>query len=211
MSTIYGINEGVLIQRLIQGDQTAFDLLFRFYYPGLVVFAQQIVLDLNEAEELVQDFFVKVWIKRTDIKTGETLKSYCFTSVKNRALNFLKKEKINEKVRADIRKMIENDLLYQPDLFVESELQVRIRKAFDKLPPRTAEIFNLNRFEGFSNAEIAEQLNISKRTVETQVSNALKILREELKEYMYALTLITGRNALNSGLFNKDINKNHFY
>lgn len=81
MSTIYGINEGVLIQRLIQGDQTAFDLLFRYYYPGLVVFAQQIVLDLNEAEELVQDFFVKVWIKRTDIKTGETLKSYCFTSI----------------------------------------------------------------------------------------------------------------------------------
>ena len=189
MTIINGINEETLIQRLIIGDQTAFELLFRFYYPGLVVFASQIILDSDEAEELVQDFFVKVWVNRQVIKCSDTLRSYFFTSVKNRALNFLKKQKITSKVRDDIREMVEKDWLYQPDIFFESEIQSRIDRAFKKLPPRTAEIFTLSRFKGLSNDQIAEQLSISKRTVETQISNALKFLREELEEYLYLLWL----------------------
>jgi RNA polymerase sigma-70 factor (ECF subfamily) len=189
MTVINGIKEETLIQRLINGEQTAFELLFRFYYPGLVTFASQIVLDTDEAEEIVQEFFVKLWTGRKEIKKSETLKSYFFTSVKNRALNVLKKEKISEKVREELREMIETDRLYQPDLFVESELQARIKSAFEKLPPRANEVFTLSRFKGFSNDEIANQLNISKRTVETQISNALKILREELKDYMFLLLL----------------------
>ena len=189
MTVIKGIKEETLIQRLINGDQTAYELLFRFYYPGLVTFASRIVLDPDEAEEIVQDFFVKLWSGRKEIKKSDTLKSYFFTSVKNRALNYLKKEKISEKVRENLREMIETDQLYQPDLFVESELQSRIKTAFKKLPSRTNEVFTLSRFQGLSNDQIAEQLNISKRTVETQISNALKILREELKDYMFMLLL----------------------
>jgi RNA polymerase sigma-70 factor, ECF subfamily len=189
MTVINGIREETLIQRLINGDQTAFELLFRFYYPGLVTFASQIVLDTDEAEEIVQEFFVKLWTGRKEIKKSETLKSYFFTSVKNRALNVLKKERINEKVRQELREMVETDQLYQPDLFVESELQARIKTAFEKLPPRTNEVFTLSRFKGSSNDQIAEQLSISKRTVETHISNALKILREELNDYMFLLLL----------------------
>jgi RNA polymerase sigma-70 factor (ECF subfamily) len=189
MTVINGIKEETLIQRLINGDQTAFELLFRFYYPGLVTFASQIVLDTDEAEEIVQEFFVKLWAGRREIKKSETLKSYFFTSVKNRALNVLKKEKISEKVREELKNMVETDQLYQPDLFVESDLQASIKTAFEKLPPRTNEVFVLNRFKGFSNDQIAEQLNISKRTVETHISNALKILREEMKEYLFMLLL----------------------
>jgi RNA polymerase sigma-70 factor, ECF subfamily len=189
MTVINGIKEETLIQRLINGDQTAFELLFRFYYPGLVTFASHIVLDSDEAEEIVQDFFVKLWAGRRGIKKSETLKSYFFTSVKNRALNYLKKEKISEKVRVEFREMIETDQLYQPDLFVESEFQSRIKAAFEKLPSRTGEVFTLSRFKGLSNDQIAEHLNISKRTVETHISNALKLLREELKDYLFMLML----------------------
>lgn len=189
MTLINGIKEEILIQRLIDGEQTAFELLFRFYYPGLVTFASQIVLDSDEAEEIVQDFFVKLWSNRKDIKKVSTLKSYFFTSVKNRALNVLKKEKISERVRSELCKMIETEQLYQPDLFIESDLQSRIVTAFGKLSVRTNEVFALSRFKGFSNDQIAFQLNISKRTVETHISNALKILRQELKDYMFLLLL----------------------
>ncbi|MDD4191756.1 MAG: RNA polymerase sigma-70 factor [Mangrovibacterium sp.] len=179
MAVINGIKEEILLQRLINSEETAFELLFRFYYPGLVTFASQIVLDPDAAEELVEDFFVKFWSDRKKVKQSGSLKSYFFTCIKNRALNYLKKEKISKKVLEELRFMIETDRTYQPDLF----LQDQVNAAFEKLQPRTREIFTLSRFNGLSNDEIAKHLNISKRTVETQISNALKILREEFRDY----------------------------
>ena len=190
MAIVNGIEESVLVDRLLEGDKTAFELLFRFYYPGLVIFAKHIVLDIDEAEEIVQDFFVQVWDKRKSIKKSSSLKNYFFVSVKNRAFNFLKREKIREKTLNELKYLVETDILYQPDLFIVSELQEQINRAFDKLPDRTLEIFLLSRSKGFSNGEIATQLNLSKRTVETQISNALKILRNELKEYVFLLCIL---------------------
>ena len=189
MSVINGIDDETLILRFTNGDQTAFELLFRFYYPGLVTFVSKIIIDKDEAEEIVQDFFVQLWTGRNNIKKSETLKNYVFISVKNRAFNYLKKEQIREKTFAQLKELIEKDFLYQPDLFVESELQQQIAKAMEKLPERTREIFMMSRFKGISNDEIATQLDLSKRTVETQISNALKILRNELKEYKFLLLL----------------------
>lgn len=187
MIVIHGIEEKILIDRFLDGDQTAFELIFRFYYPGLVVFARQLVFDHEEAEEIVQDFFVQLWDNRHNIQPGTTLKNYFFVSVKNRAFNYLKRVQIKERTLNELKILTENDILYSPDLFVESELQQRIKRAVEKLPKRSREIFVLNRLQGFSNDEIAKQLNLSKRTVETQISNALKILRVELKEYKFLL------------------------
>jgi len=189
MSVINGIDEETLIQRFINGDQTAFELLFRFYYPGLVTFVSQIISDRDEAEEIVQDFFVNVWTSKKSIHQVTSLKSYFFVSVKNRAFNYLKKEQIKEKTLCQLKELVEKDFLYHPDLFVESELQQQIANAMEKLPERTREIFMMSRFKGITNDEIATQLELSKRTVETQISNALKILRNELKEYKFLLLL----------------------
>jgi len=189
MTVINGIEEETLIQRFTNGDQTAFELLFRFYYPGLVTFVSQIIFDRYEAEEIVQEFFVNLWTSRKSIYQATSIKSYFFVSVKNRAFNYLKKEQIKEKTLGKLKELVEKDFLFQPDLFVESELQQQIAKAMEKLPARTREVFMMSRFKGLSNDEIAIQLDLSKRTVETQISNALKILREELKEYKFLLLL----------------------
>lgn len=187
MSVINGIDEETLIERFINGDQTAYELLFRFYYPGLVTFVSRIISDRDEAEEIVQDFFVNVWTARKSIYQSSSLKSYFFVSVKNRAFNYLKKEQIREKTLGKLKELVEEDFLFQPDLFVESELRQQIAKAMEKLPARIREVFMMSRFKGLSNIEIATQLELSKRTVETQISNALKILRNELKEYKFLL------------------------
>ncbi len=187
---INGIEEQSLIQHLIDGDQTAFELLFRFYYPGLVIFTKQILFDADEAENIVQDFFVHLWLNRKSIKDSSTLKGYFFTSVKNRALNFLKKRKIKENTIKELKLLIEADTLYEPDLYIESELQNKINRALKKLPKRTHEIFVLSRSKGYTNNEIAEMLSLSKRTVETQISNALKILRIELRDYLFMLLIL---------------------
>lgn len=94
MTVINGIEEETLIQRFINGDQTAFELLFRFYYPGLVTFVALIFSDRDEAEEIVQDFFVNVCTSRKSIHQSTSLTSFFFVSVKNRAFNYLKKDMI---------------------------------------------------------------------------------------------------------------------
>ncbi len=180
---IKGFDEHTLVERMIAGDQTAFELLFKFYYPGLVIFASNIVLSKDEAEEIVQDFFVRLWDNRQNIKTDSNLKNYFFTSVKNRSINFLKSNEIKRQIIEELEKQMKNKLLYNPDIYVDTELQRRLKTAFAKLPPRTAEIFTMSRFRGLTNDEIANDLKLSKRTVETQVSKALKILRKELQGF----------------------------
>ncbi|MGV8137803.1 MAG: RNA polymerase sigma-70 factor [Mangrovibacterium sp.] len=190
MQKIGGISEDILISRFIRGDETAFELLFRHYYPGLVIFVSQITLDKAEAEEIVQDFFFRLWKRRDQIKESPSLKSYLFTSVKNRGINFIVSKNYETRKIEELKRVMGSNLTYEQDVFVASELQEKIKQAFEKLPPRTKEIFILSRFDDLKNDEIAQKLNISKRTVEIQISNALKILRQELKDYSGLLCLL---------------------
>jgi RNA polymerase sigma-70 factor (ECF subfamily) len=190
MQTIHGNKEKDLISRLKEGDQTAFELLFHVSYPGLVMYSEQYTTDRMEAEEIVQDFFVRFWQKHRRIIPSDSLKGYMFSSVKNGSLNFLKHKKVEEKYIQKISDISDNNLLYDPDLYVVSELQKKIKDSIELLPEKCREIFILSRLHGMKNEEIAADLNISKRTVETQISKALKILRVELREYVGLLILL---------------------
>lgn len=189
MQIIQGIYEKDLIVRLKDGDQTAFELLFHFYYSGLVLFSTQFTTDRNEAEEIVQDFFVKFWQRHAQISLTESLKSYFFLSVKNSSLNFLKHKKVEETYIRKMTEMADRHLAYDPDLYVDSELQEKVKQAIDLLPEKCREVFVMSRLRGMRNDDIAAELNISKRTVETQISKALKVLRVELKDYVALLIL----------------------
>lgn len=181
------MNEKYIIAGLKNKDKTVFDFVFIHYYTGLCAYTRGWVNDPDVAEDLVQDFFVKLWTNNSSIEINSSLKSYFFTSVKNRAINHLKHIKIKEK--------FETQVMNQPTEefgnweFTESELTELIEKGMQKLQPRCREIFILSRYEGKDNGEIAEKLGISKRTVELQISNALKILRTELKDYFPSMVL----------------------
>ncbi|WP_321285878.1 RNA polymerase sigma-70 factor [uncultured Sunxiuqinia sp.] len=190
MQKIENINERTLIERFKVGDEAAFELLFRFYYAGLVLYANQIILNRADSEEIVQDFFVRLWEDRLKINITDSLKPYLFTCIKNKAFNYLKSVGIKEKVHQYIKEQVEEDILYDPDIYISEELQGEIKRAIEKLPERCREVFMKSRFKGDSNDEIANELNISKRTVETQISKALRILRVELKEYVELLVLL---------------------
>lgn len=190
MQIIQGKNEKDLIVRLKNGDQNAFELLFHFYYPGLVMYSTQFTADRMEAEEIVQNFFVRFWQRHQQIIPSDSLKSYLFLSVKNGSLNFLKHKKIEEKYIRSMTELSNNHLVYDPDLYIASELQEKIKNAIDLLPEKCREIFIMSRMRGMKNEEIAAELNLSKRTVETQISKALKVLRVELKDYVGLLVLL---------------------
>jgi len=190
MQIIQGINEKDLIVRLKAGDQTAFELLFHFYYPGLVMYSVQFTTDRMEAEEIVQDFFVRFWQKHQQILLTDSLKSYLFLSVKNGCLNYLKHKKVEEKYIRQMAELSSRHLAYDPDLYLATELQEKVKNAIDLLPEKCREIFIMSRIQGLKNDEIATNLNISKRTVETQISKALKVLRIELKDYVGLMILL---------------------
>jgi RNA polymerase sigma-70 factor (ECF subfamily) len=139
----------------------------------------------SEVEDLVQDFFVKLWIKSPKLQINLSLKTYLFVSVKNHCFDLLKHKKVVGKYRNNLyysKSEINHD---EPDEYLaESELRQIIQRSLEKLQPRTREIFELSRFKGLTNFEISEKLGLSKRTIELQISNALKVLRHELAAYL---------------------------
>ncbi|MBN1598836.1 MAG: RNA polymerase sigma-70 factor [Bacteroidales bacterium] len=173
-----------LVNRLKRGEEAAYEMLFKEYYQMLTVFANRYIQDLETSKELVQDLFVSLYEKRNSLEINSSLKSYLFRSVHNRCINMINAKKIRDKyaeyVNANMN-LSENSL--EEEVYL-SEMQQAIYTAISELPPKCRKIFKMNRFEGLSNNDIAEQLSLSKRTVETQISKALKILRVKLEPYI---------------------------
>ena len=181
----HNLNEdsNFLINRLKSGDESAYELLFKEYYQLLVGFAMKYVTDIENAKELVQDLFVYLYEKREQMEINSSLKSYLFRSVHNRALNLINSQKIRHKYVEHISKTAETGENSLEAVVHTTELEHVLYQAIGDLPPKCRMIFKLNRFEGLSNTEIAQQLKLSKRTVETQISKALKILRTKVQPY----------------------------
>ena len=168
-----------MIKGLRSGREGTYDQLFKEFYQPLAVYAKSYVLDLETAKEIVQDLFVHLYEKRRNLVITTSIKSYLYQSVRNRCLNHLKHQQV-QKMHHDQLKTEQDFSENLEDKIRETELEYMVSKVVDQLPPQCKRIFNLSRVKGFSNNEIAEQLQISKRTVETQISNALKSLREKL-------------------------------
>ena len=185
------MEEQYLINGIKSRNKIIFDFVFHYYYSGLCAYAERFTNDENTAEDIVQDLFVKLWLKSGSIQITTSLKNYLFTAVKNRSLDHLKKEKTKEKGMQYISYTTEPSMNHSIYWFAESELKELIDKCLESLPPRCREIIIMSRFDGLKNQEIADKLGLSKRTVELQISNALKQLREDLKDYLPSLLLAT--------------------
>ncbi len=184
------MEEQYLIKELLARNKIVFDFVFDYYYSGLCAYCERITNSHEVSEDIVQDVFVTLWMKHYKIRIESSLKNYLFTSVKNRSLDYLKYEERKSKNLANLalKKELSENLVSL--WFAESELQAIVQKSLEKLPPRSREIFEMSRFEGLKNQEIADKLGLSKRTVELQISNALKQLREDLKDYLPLFLLL---------------------
>jgi RNA polymerase sigma-70 factor (ECF subfamily) len=166
--------------------KTGFERLFRDEFKGLVLFAILYVKDYETAREIVQEAFLNLWDKRETIDPSKPVKTYLSTSVRNRSLNFLRD---NRKFDAGLlgREHLYPEASYeQPDRLVTAELKEKIDLAINELPLKCREIFLLNRNEHLKYQEVADRLQISVKTVETQMSKALQHLRLRLRDYLVA-------------------------
>ena len=167
-------------------DRAAFEQVFRESYRPLTAYAFRFVSDLPTAENIVQDVFLKLWLNRHNLVITTSLVHYLFRSVKNHSLNHLDKAKVRYGYLRMKLEQEHNEEDYSA-FYPEIGLLEKIEAAINALPVKRQEIFRLAREEGLKYREIANQLNLSVKTVETQMTLALKQLREALKEYHHLL------------------------
>ncbi|GAB3659060.1 RNA polymerase sigma-70 factor [Echinicola sediminis] len=178
-----------LVALLRQGDLNAFDELYRRYVPRVLGFARTFILDTDEAEEAVQEVFIKVWERRSQLKSELNFKSYLFTAVKNQLYN---------RLRTATKFVPVEDLSVDPmsgemeinDRLTYQELERTAQTLLEELPQVQRKVFKLNKLEGLSHKEIAAQLNISVRTVEHHVYLASKHLKVNLLQHASSVSLI---------------------
>ena len=172
---VKGMDDNNLITLLQQGDRNAYKQLFIKYYSPLCEYASQYISD-DDSEELVQELMLFLWETRENLVIETSLKSYLFISTKHRCLNAIKRQLYHE----------------DPDYYFVNELTENIQKAIENLPETYRETFAMSRFGEKTNVQIAEKLGISVKTVEYRISQALKILRFKLKDYLPLLINILG-------------------
>jgi len=164
-----------------RSDRAAFEAVFREHYDGLVRFVNRMVGSRAVAEELVHDVLLKVWIQRDRLVPGAELKGYLFRAARNHALNHLRRGKI-ERLWQSQQPPEEPSAPAETSESLDAT-EVAVRAAIAALPERCREIFLLSREQGLSYSSIATALEISVKTVETQMGRALKALRIALAPY----------------------------
>ena len=182
MKGTYQSDNDFLLSAVQRGDQKAFDTLFRRYYPMLCAYGHRFV-ELEDAEEIVEDSLLWIWENRETLVIESSLNSYLFKMVYRRALNKL--AHIDATQRADTRFYEEmQEMLQDTDYYQIEELAKRIEDAVAALPESYREAFVMYRFRDMSYKEIAETLGVSPKTIDYRIQQALKQLRVDLKDYL---------------------------
>ena len=175
---------------LRNGNVVVFETLFRDYYERLCNYANTMLNDMDEAEEMVQHTFLTVWENRENMAIHTSVKSYLYRAVHNGCLNKLKHNKVRQKHDEYYKQQSENAFENGAQELLGNELEKQINDAINTLPPQCKTVFVLSRFENMTYAEIAEQLGISIKTVDKHMVKALKIMRGHLKDYLPILILL---------------------
>ena len=172
-----------IVSALNEGHESVFDAVYRHYFKKLCAFCTQYIPDLEETEEIVQETMVWLWENRLTLKAELTLKSLLFTIVKNKALNRISHYEIKQKVHEEIHQKYESTF-ENPDFYDQDELFRMYRLTLEKMPKDIRETFLMNRDRSLTHKEIAAILNVSPQTVNYRIGQALKMLRQALKDYL---------------------------
>jgi len=183
-------DERQLVIQLKDGNQASFQKLYIKYASKLFSFSRKYLSSQDDAEEIVQEVFIRIWEKKDNIDENQSFSSYVIQAAKHRIFNGFRK-KVNEQAYLDFLIHTDESSRNYTELDVEyHEIKSKAEDAIKSMPPRRQEIFRLSREAGLKNKEIAEKLEISIKTVENQMGQALKYLRAELSEYQMIIFLV---------------------
>jgi RNA polymerase sigma-70 factor (family 1) len=161
-------------------DKASLEQIYRQYWSKLYIYAFNVLHEREICEDIVQEIFINLWTRRKDVQISD-LNSYLYKSVKHQIFNHFRKSKYKKQLLMKFNLI--NDQYEIDELYEKEELKVHINEVISKLPEQRRIIFQMSRYEGLSNKEITENLNISLQTVKNQISKSLKIIRKSLKNF----------------------------
>lgn len=180
-----------LLNELRKGNKAAFEDVFDKCFEPLCKYAYSILRDMDEAEDVVQKTFCKLWDQRESLFIKSSLNSYLYRIVHNDSINTINQRTLHQEHNFNYLSFMQSD---SSNTILESiegaELQKAIERAILGLPPQCRKVFELSRMEQMPYSKIAEELQISTNTVENHMSKALKILRADLKDYLTCLAIL---------------------
>lgn len=182
MKTEYNYEDQSLLLAIKNGNEKAFDTLFRKYYPMLCAYGNKFV-ELEDAEECVQDAMLWLWENKDILVIQSSLSNYLFSIVHHRAINRIKQQEVKSRVENYFYEEMQS-LIDDTNFYLIEELTIRIQEAVETLPESYKEAFVMHRFKNMSYKEIAEILGVSPKTIDYRIQQALKQLRIELKDYL---------------------------
>lgn len=174
------------VEKILHGDMDEFELLYRIYFQRMVLFANKYVYDLDEAENIVQDVFVNLWVNRETLNPSKNIKMYLYIAVKNKALNVIKHLKVQRHYQEKIS-VCEGDHQTPESNILYKEMEQRVNVALQKLPEKCRLVFLMSRLDHLTYQEIADILGISIKTVENHMGKAIKILKTQLPHIIFML------------------------
>ena len=177
----------LLILGIQKDDSESFESLYHLYHKRVYAFALSLLNSTSDAEEIVQNVFLALWIQRNSLDISSSFTSYLFGIVRYKVYDFIR-QKINHE--AYVKYTFEHNHEYSfitEDEISYKELEKSFQQAIQKLPERRREIFLLSRIEKLSYKEISEKLGISENTVDTQIRNALNFLRLQMGDYLVVI------------------------
>lgn len=184
------MNSNEAIDDLSTDNEAVFEQLFKKYFRELHAYAFSLLKDWDVAEEIVQGMFLKLWERNEVVQVRTSIKSYLYKSVYHDSLNYLRGQKVQLKYQTTTAYSMKNHIDDAAGKLTMGELEQHLQRALSKLPEKCRAIFHLSRFEELKYQEIASQLEISIKTVETHMGKALRILRKEMKEFLPIIALM---------------------
>jgi RNA polymerase sigma-70 factor (ECF subfamily) len=179
---------------VLDNEELAFETLYKRYYSQLVRFCWRYSKSKAIAEELVQDFFAEIWENAELLNITNSIRAYFYKAIRNSSLNYIKHKKVQEKYDPEWMSMKTETIMPEiEDKFREEKIREAIKRAVENLPERSRMTYKLHRYDGLTYEEIAEVMDISVKTVESQMTRTLKILRNQLS-YLLPIILLVVTN-----------------
>lgn len=183
------LHENLYLKIVFEDDHDAFNELFFEFYPALCVFAGRYISSPEACEDIVQEVFYNIWKNRKILNIHSSFRNFLVTSVRNSCTDYLRKKSSHKKYLENLTPAYSTETPGQ--VYTIKELEEMIQIALEKLPENIQLAFNMSRTEKMTYNEIATEMNLSVKTIESYMSQALKMLREKLKDYLPIALLLT--------------------